>query len=153
MLLKRYFYLLIPLFFLGLASCTIPVTVNIAPRSSIQQSKDIQSANIPYSVEIIFNEDEVKSYRDYRFGSHDITYKFYIGKYLKDAIKYYVYPHFDQNSNENIILKIETFDIKGYEPEEEGGFFYQEKCCRCNFENNNLLRQYSSLFHLHRRTF
>ncbi|BAU23147.1 hypothetical protein THC_0756 [Caldimicrobium thiodismutans] len=118
MLLRRSVYLLILPIFLILVSCTIPFTVNIEPRSQIEQPKDIQSIKIPYAVEIYFDENEVKSYRDYRFGDRDITYIFHTGKYLKDAINFYVYPHFDPNSNKNIILKIQTFDIKGYHPEE-----------------------------------
>jgi tetratricopeptide (TPR) repeat protein len=108
MLLKRCVYLLIPLIFLVLASCTIPYTVNIEPRSPIEQPKDIQYIKIPYSVEIGFDENEITTYRDYVEGDHDWTFHFHTGKFLKDAINYYVYPHFDSNSNRNIDLYIST---------------------------------------------
>jgi tetratricopeptide (TPR) repeat protein len=63
---------------------------------------------IPYSVKIDFNENEITTYRDYVPGDHDFTYKFHTGKFLKDAINYYMYPHFDSNSNRNITLIIKT---------------------------------------------
>jgi len=120
MLIKRCVYLLIPLIFLVLASCTIPYTANIEPRSPIESPKDMRSMKIPYSVKINFNENEVKSYRDYKYGNYDITYKFHTGKYLKDAINYYIYPHFDPNSSKYIILDIATSNISGYEGKKEG---------------------------------
>jgi tetratricopeptide (TPR) repeat protein len=63
---------------------------------------------IPYSVKIDFNENEITTYRDYVPGDHDFTYKFHTGKFLRDAINYYIYPHFDSNSNRNITLIIKT---------------------------------------------
>jgi len=119
MLLKRCVYSLMPLIFLVLTSCT--VAVDIKPRSPIEQPKDIQSMKIPYSVRVNFDENKVVSYYDYK---HDVIYNFYTGKYLKDAINFYVYPHFDQNANKEIILYIETSNIKGYVGKKEGeGFF------------------------------
>jgi len=120
MLLKRCVYLLILLIFLVLASCTIPYTYNIEPRSPIEPPKDIQSMKIPYSVKINFNENEITTYRDYVYGDHDFTYKFHTGKYLKDAINYYIYPHFDPNSSKYISLEIQTSNIKGYTGKKEG---------------------------------
>ncbi len=108
MLIKRCVYLLIPLILLVLASCTIPYTVNIEPRSPLEQPKDIQSMKIPYSVKINIDENEITTYRDYVYGDHDWTFHFHTGKYLKDAINYYIYPHFDSNSNSNIDLYIST---------------------------------------------
>jgi len=119
MLLKRCFYSLMPLIFLVLTSCT--VAVDIKPRSPIEQPKDIQSMKIPYSVWVNFDENKVVSYYDYK---RDVIYNFYTGKYLEDAINFYVYPHFDQNANKEIILNIETSNIKGYVGKKEGeGFF------------------------------
>ena len=108
MVIKRCVYLLMPLILLVLASCTVRYTYNIEPRSPIEQPKDIQYMKIPYSVKIDFNENEITTYRDYVYGDHDFTYKFHTGKFLKDAINYYVYPHFDSNSNRNIRLIIKT---------------------------------------------
>jgi tetratricopeptide (TPR) repeat protein len=75
---------------------------------------------IPYSVMINFNENEITTYGDYVYGVHDAIYKFHTGKYLKDAINYYVYPHFDPNSSKHLILEIETSNIKGYRGKKEG---------------------------------
>jgi tetratricopeptide (TPR) repeat protein len=108
MLLKRCVYLLISLILLVLTSCTIPYTYDIEPRSPIEPPKDIQYMKIPYSVKINFNENEITTYRDYVYGDHDFTYNIHTGKFLKDAINYYVYPHFDSNSNRNIDLYIST---------------------------------------------
>jgi tetratricopeptide (TPR) repeat protein len=108
MVIKRCVYLLIPLILLVLASCTVRYTYNIEPRSPIEQPKDIQYMKIPYSVKIDFNENEIKTYRDYVYGDHDFNYNIHTGKFLKDAINYYVYPHFDSNSNRNIRLIIKT---------------------------------------------
>jgi len=108
MVIKRCVYLLIPLILLVLVSCTVQYTYNIEPRSPIEQPKDIQYMKIPYSVKIDFNENEITTYRDYVPGDHDFTYKFHTGKFLKDAINYYMYPHFDSNSNRNITLIIKT---------------------------------------------
>jgi tetratricopeptide (TPR) repeat protein len=96
------------------------MTYTIEPRGSIEPPKNIQYMKIPYSVKINFDENEVKSYRDYVYGVHDATYKFHTGKYLKDAINYYVYPHFDPNSSKHLILEIQTSDIKGYRGKKEG---------------------------------
>jgi tetratricopeptide (TPR) repeat protein len=120
MQLKKCIYLLIWLISLVLTSCTIPMTYTIEPRGSIEPPKNIQYMKIPYSVKINFEENEVKSYRDYIYGVHDATYKFHTGKYLKDAINYYVYPHFDPNSSKHLILEIQTSDIKGYRGKKEG---------------------------------
>jgi len=120
MQLKKCIYLLIWLISLVLTSCTIPMTYTIEPRSSIEPPKNIQYMKIPYSVKINFDENEVKSYRDYVYGVCDDTYKFHTGKYLKDAINYYVYPHFDPNSSKYISLEIQTSNIKGYRGKKEG---------------------------------
>ena len=108
MVIKRCVYLLIPLILLVLVSCTVRYTYNIEPRSPIEQPKDIQYMRIPYSVKIDFNENEITTYRDYVPGDHDFTYNFHTGKFLRDAINYYIYPHFDSNSNRNITLIIKT---------------------------------------------
>jgi tetratricopeptide (TPR) repeat protein len=97
-----------PLILLVLTSCTVQYTYNIEPRSPIEPPKDIQSMKIPYSVKINFNENEITTYRDYVYGDHDFIYNIHTGKFLKDAINYYVYPHFDSNSNRNIDLYIST---------------------------------------------
>jgi tetratricopeptide (TPR) repeat protein len=120
MVIKRCVYLLIPLILLVLVSCTVRYTYNIEPRSPIEQPKDIQYMKIPYSVKINFDENEITTYRDYVPGDHDFTYKFHTGKFLRDAINYYVYPHFDPNSSKYIILRIQTFNIKGYRGKKEG---------------------------------
>jgi tetratricopeptide (TPR) repeat protein len=108
MLIKRCVYLLISLILLVLTSCTISYTYNIEPQSPIEPPKDIQSMKIPYSVKINFNENEITTYRDYVYGDHDFTYNIHTGKFLKDAINYYIYPHFDSNSYRNIDLDIST---------------------------------------------
>jgi len=120
MQLKKCIYLLIWLISLILTSCTIPITYTIEPRSPIEPPKDIQYMKIPYSVMINFNENEITTYGDYVYGVHDAIYKFHTGKYLKDAINYYVYPHFDPNSSKHLILEIQTSNIKGYRGKKEG---------------------------------
>ncbi len=112
MQLKKCIYLLIWLISLILTSCTIPITYTIEPRSPIEPPKDIQYMKIPYSVKINFNENEIITYRDYVYGDHDFTYNIHTGKFLKDAINYYIYPHFDSNSNRNIRLIIKTTSAK-----------------------------------------
>jgi tetratricopeptide (TPR) repeat protein len=88
------------------------MTYTIEPRSPIEPPKDIQYIKIPYSVEIGFDENEITTYYDYVYGVRDDTYKFHTGKFLKDAINYYVYPHFDSNSNRNIRLILKTTSAK-----------------------------------------
>jgi len=120
MQLKKCIYLLIWLISLILTSCTIPITYTIEPRGSIEPPKDIQYMKIPYSVKINFNENEITTYSVYVYGVQDAIYKFHTGKYLKDAINYYVYPHFDPNSSKHLILEIRTSNIKGYRGKKEG---------------------------------
>jgi len=93
--------------------------VDIEPQAPFEIPKDVQPIKIPYSVDVKFDENEVKIYSD---RLHDITYRFHTGKYLKSAINYYLYPHFDPNSGKAVSLYISTSDIRcveGYEEKKE----------------------------------
>jgi tetratricopeptide (TPR) repeat protein len=93
--------------------------VDIEPQAPFEPPKDIQPMKIPYSVKIKFDENEVTIYSD---RLHDITYRFHTGKYLKSAINYYIYPHFDPNSGKAVSLYISTSNIEcveGYEEKKE----------------------------------
>lgn len=118
---KRLPHILMPLFFLILAGCTIPVTVHIEPRSPLEPPKDVQAIKIPYRADIQIDESEIRTssrFEESAFAVIETTYKFHTGKYLKDAVSLYVYPYFDSNANKSIIIQINTWDIKCYEPKE-----------------------------------
>jgi len=90
--------------------------IDIEPQAPLEIPKDVQPIRIPYSVDVKYDENEIKIYSD-RF--RDITYRFHTGKYLKSAINYYLYPHFDPNSGKAISLYISTSDISCVEGDEE----------------------------------
>lgn len=132
--------LLILLLFL-LAGCSTDYG-NLERLPLVQPPKEIQvSKKMLYNLSTEINEDVIRGDYHSRYQGV-IRYEFHTGPILKGAVKYFVYPFFDQGSKENIHLKIRTSNIEGKEV--SGGSTVKVTIDTTIYKDNLILYSFSS---------